>query len=128
MLDKLSPLDRSVLIWPLIIFVSALVAAIAVFARALPLLRNLSIFWFLLVCPGMSFVRLLVLKDLIAEWVLAVALSLSLEIALALVMIYTHWWQPGWGLIFLITLSLIGAVLQLWKSLQEARNRESQAV
>lgn len=121
---KLLPFEPAMLTWPLIISGSALVAVIAVFAHASPLLRSLVTFWYLLVCPGMAFIRLLKLKDSLTEWILAIVLSLALEMVLGLVMVYAHWWQPGWGLVFLILLSLSGVSLQLRQAHQLAGNSE----
>lgn len=119
--------DSPTMIWPLIISGSALVAAIAAFAHATPLLRSLVISWFLLVCPGMAFIRLLKLKDFLAEWALAIALSLALEMLLGLGMVYIHWWQPGWALVFLILLSLSGVALQVWNASQVTGGSDSES-
>ena len=69
--------------------------------------------WFLLVCPGMAFARLLRIRDRVREWTLAVALSLVLETILATTMVYARLWSPKGGLGVLMGLSTIGAILQI---------------
>ncbi len=70
-------------------------------------------FWFLLVCPGMAFIRLLQLKKIYQEWTLAIALSIALDGLIASLLIYTHHWSVAAGLIILILLSAAGALLQV---------------
>jgi hypothetical protein len=93
--------------------VSALAVEWVSLANIAEPLRPPIAFWFLLVCPGMAYVRLLRLKDSLAEWTIAIALSLALDAAVAGVMLFARAWSPGHGLIALIVISLAGALLQL---------------
>ncbi len=99
--------------WPLIIAVSAIGVGLAVLIDLGPPIRPLVAFWFLLVCPGMAFVRLLDIDEWITEWTMAIALSLALDALVAAIMVVTKTWSPAWALFVLIWVSLTGAVLQL---------------
>jgi hypothetical protein len=106
-------MPRSSLLWPGIIAVSALAAGLVVFARLETPFRPWIVFWFLFVCPGMAFVRLLRLQDRVAEWTLAFALSIALDAIVAASLLYARAWSPDWGLVILIAISLGGAALQV---------------
>jgi hypothetical protein len=99
--------------WPLIISLSGAAVAVFYFGDVHSPLRALVALWFLGICPGMAFVRLLRLPGLLPEIVLAIALSIALDGIVTLIMVYTNIWSPDLGLIVLIGLSLIGVVLQL---------------
>jgi len=113
--------NRTQLAWPLAIFISAFLVDLAILLNFPPILRFPLTFWFMLICPGMAYIRLLQLKDNLAESVLAIALSLAISLILALVMVYTGMWKPEWGLLILIVLSLAGASLQVKKILPPGR-------
>lgn len=104
---------RSLWLWPTIIFFSAVAVAAATFGNVSSPLRPLVTFWFLLVCPGMAFVRLLKLREGFAEWTLAVALSLALDALVAITLLYAGMWSPYWGLVLLIGITLVGVVIQV---------------
>jgi hypothetical protein len=99
--------------WPVILIVSALFASLTLATNLAGFLQPWFIFWFLLVCPGMAFIRLFHIKDPLSEWVLAIALSLALDTILAEIMVLTRHWSPAGGLVLLISLSLAGALLQI---------------
>ena len=100
-------------LWPATIVLSAAAAALVTFGADDSPLRPPIALWFLLVCPGMAFVRLLRVRDGLTEWALAIALSLALDAIVAIVMLYTGAWAPRWGLVILIGLSVAGAALQV---------------
>ncbi len=104
---------RSPWLWPAAIALSAIAVVMVVFGNAPQPLRPVIAFWFLLVCPGMALVRLLRLKEALAEWILAIALSLAIEALVAGLMVFTGLWSPGAGLAALVVISLAGALLQL---------------
>jgi uncharacterized membrane protein len=99
--------------WPLIIVISAVGLGVAVIADVGSPVRPALTFWFLFVCPGMAYVRLLQLNELWLELTLAVPLSIALNVAVSLLMLYTNTWAPGGALVMLIALSIVGVVLQL---------------
>lgn len=100
-------------LWPAVISLSAAAAALVTFGQVPAPLRSIVGFWFLLVCPGMAFVRLLRLKEGIAEWTLAIALSLAMDALVAGSMVYAGAWSPAGGMLVLVAASLAGALLQV---------------
>jgi len=99
------------LTWPILITLSALAAVWVVLAEVGPPLQPVILLWFLLVCPGLAFVRLLRLDDWFAQCTLAIAVSTALGVVLAEGMIYSHRWNPIGALLVLAALSIIGAAL-----------------
>lgn len=106
-------LKVSIWLWPIILIVSAIAVTMMVTANVTNPVRLLLALWFLLVCPGMAYVRLFKFKDIPIEWTLAFALSLALDAFVSIVMLYAGRWSPTWGLIILASITLIGALLQL---------------
>ncbi len=104
---------RSIWMWPTVIAVSAIGVGLVVFGNVASPIRPVIAFWFLLICPGMAFVRLLRIQDNSNELTLAVALSLAIDSVLAIVMVYARLWSPKWGLGILIGISVLGAALQV---------------
>ena len=102
--------------WPIIIIISAIALALAVVGTFASPMRTVLAFWFLLVCPGMAFVRLLHLKDGLAQWTLALALSLALDTIVAEIMVLNRLWSTPGGVFALICLSLIGVYLQIMEA------------
>lgn len=100
-------------LWPATLILSALLATLVIFIDLGTLLQTIVVCWFLLVGPGMALVRFLQLNDTIAEITLGLALSIALDTLVSLVLVYTHYWYPQRGLIFLIVLTLAGGILQL---------------
>ncbi|HEX9373948.1 MAG TPA: hypothetical protein VF897_23245 [Roseiflexaceae bacterium] len=100
-------------LWPAAILLSALGAGLVVFGDVQSPLRPAIALWFLAICPGMAFVRLLRIRDTLTELTLAIALSLALDAIIAGAMAYARAWSPTWGLAVLIGLSIVGAALQL---------------
>src|SRR5438067_10253994 len=96
-------------LWPLVIVVSTLGVSVVAFADAHSPLRPLLALWFLGICPGMAFVRLLDIKEGYVQLTLAVALSLTLDTIVATVLLYAHLWSPTHILGLVAGLSL-GAV------------------
>jgi uncharacterized membrane protein len=117
---------RSPLTWPILIIGSALGVGLVVLGNVISPVRHVIALWFLLVCPGMAFVRLLRIKDPISEWTLAVALSLTTGSILATTMIYAKLWSPKWGLGILIGISVFGAILQVIASYRHALQERRQ--
>lgn len=78
-------------------------------------LRPYIIFAFLLICPGLSLIRLVRLNDFLPEWILAIALSLGLGIGLSEFMVLTNLWSPNIELSILAGISIVGAALQIMR-------------
>ena len=77
-------------LWPPVIVLSALGASVADYADVHSPIRPLVALWFLSLCPGMAFVRLLDIEEGYVELTLAIALSLALNTAVATAMLYAH--------------------------------------
>lgn len=106
-------MSRLFWLWPIVITTSSIGIALVTFSTLASNIRPALAFWFLFVCPGMAFVRLLRIEDHIIELTIAVALSLAIEALLSMIMIYTETWSPDLGLLVLIGLCVIGVILQL---------------
>ena len=81
--------------------------------QAVTPLRVVAGFWFLLVCPGMAYVRLLRVKAVFFEWVLAIALSIAIDTTVAQALLVTGNWSSRIALIVVIVVSLIGVAMQM---------------
>ena len=101
-------------IWPFVILLSALAVCVCTFVYPSMLLRPLIAIWFLFVCPGMAFVRLLRLGSTIAEWTIAVALSFAIDGIVAGVLLYMGRWSPALILVIIVGLSAVGAFMSLF--------------
>jgi hypothetical protein len=95
--------------WPPVIGVSAVVAAIVVYADVDVAARPVLVLWFMLVCPGMAVVRLLRLTDPMTELAIAVALSLALNTILAGALLYAGSadFDVTFGLLLAVTLTAV---------------------
>lgn len=114
------------LTWPIVIIASAVIAGLVALSSADGILRQLLLFWFILVCPGMAVIRLLHLGDTLTQTILAVALSLVLATLVAEVMLLAHKWSPTAILTVLIVISLAGALQQI-KNTMNASTEAKQA-
>ena len=101
------------LIWPLSVVLSATLTSVFTFGELSSPWRPLVIFWFLLVCPGLPFVRLLRLPGRIVEITLGVALSLALDMVTAEALVYAGVWSPKTALLILLFVTLTGLMLEL---------------
>lgn len=107
--------------WPILIIASAIAAGLSINSAVAPLLRTVVIFWFLLICPGMAFVRFFRVGGPVTELVIAVALSLAITTLVSETMLYVGAWSPRLGLFVLMGLSIIVAAFQLiaWRQLHD---------
>ena len=95
-------------LWPVVIVLLGLFAFLTAAMGVLPEWRTPIVMGFMFICPGMSFVRLINVKDPLISITLAVALSLAIDTVVAMVQLYTHSWSPTFGLVILIAISFIG--------------------
>lgn len=100
-------------LWPCIIIVSTIAAAVVTLVVPLAQIRPLVVMWFLFFCPGMALMRFLRLHDVMAEWTLAIALSLALDAIVATSLMYAGRWSPLGTLIILMSLSASCALVQV---------------
>ena len=113
-------MTRSSWLWPLLITLSLIGAVAAIVADAPQPVRAILLLWFLVVCPGMAFVRLLRLQGALLEWTLAVALSLAIDLLVAVFVLYVGLWSPVWILVAIATLTLAGVLFQFASTIDQA--------
>jgi hypothetical protein len=99
--------------WPVVLLASCAAVAVTTFVWPSSPARALVTTWFLLVCPGMSMLRVILRRDRLTLWVLAVATSLALETLLAEAMLETGIWSPRAILGLLLAFTIGGSVAQL---------------
>jgi hypothetical protein len=99
--------------WPLIIVASAIAVELGMVGAIGAPLRPVITFWFLLVCPGMAFAQLLLIKDWVIQWTLALALSLAINVIVSEAMVLVSVWSAERALGVIVYLSLVGAAFQL---------------
>ena len=104
---------RSDWLWPLVITISALGAGFVSLWNVDSPLRAPITLWFLFVCPGLAIVRLLHLRDGLTEWAIAIGLSLAIETGVNEVLLYAGMWAPQWGLLVVITITLLALIPQI---------------
>jgi hypothetical protein len=98
--------------WP-VVLIGSTVAAVLLSSHSTGSTLSLAvILWFLAVCPGMAYVRLLRLADGLAECVAAVGLSVVMDSIAAGVLLYAGRWQPSLALWGLAVWTIIGALAQ----------------
>jgi hypothetical protein len=100
-------------LWPALLGLSAAAAGLITLAEVQGPIRPLLTLWFLLLCPGMAFVRLLHLRHGLYEWSIAVALSLALDALVSQTMLYLGWWSPQWALLTLIGMTVAAIAIDL---------------
>lgn len=113
--------------WPVVIVLSGALAGAAFAARLGWPIQPAAAFWFLLVCPGMAYVRLIRVATPFVELALAVALSLALDTLVAEGFVLAGRWSAGWALATLIGLSAVGAALQVARA-RAGREQAGEAV
>jgi uncharacterized membrane protein len=109
------------LLWPLIIMLAGYALGIMLILDIYSPARTILSLGFMLICPGMAFVRLLRIEDPITELTLALALSISLDMFVSEAMVLSRHWLPVWGSIILIVIALIGASIQLGQYIHARR-------
>jgi len=105
--------------WSMTIMISAVAAELLAHNDSASPLRPLVTFCFLLICPGMAFIKLLNFHDRLHEIVLAVALSLAMDLIFATIFVYSGLWSPELILLSLIVLSLFGVLCQVVQWLRQ---------
>lgn len=98
-------------IWTIVVLLSAAAAALVFYTGFGAALRPVVLFWFLLVIPGMAFIRLMYIVEAINRWALAVGLSLAIDSIVAIVLLYSGSWRVEYGLAAILAISVIGALI-----------------
>jgi hypothetical protein len=94
--------NRYSLWWSLTLILSIIAVGLVNFVFTNVIVRPVIVMWFLFVCPGMAVTRLLNLKEVIAEWALALALSFSIDAIIASILLYAGMWSPSGILVLLM--------------------------
>jgi hypothetical protein len=113
---------RRSLCWAVIIAISALLAVIVTHTGGM--FRPVVVFWFLLICPGMAFVRLLRIRSMVTELTIGVAFSIALGAIVAETMVLAGVWSSQAGLLVLVSLSLSGAAYQIIEETRKTADEE----
>ncbi len=106
-------MNKQTLGWPLISGGLGIIVVLMAAANLASPLRPILVFGFLFICPGMAFVRLLHLHNRFAEFMLAVALSLTIDTLVSEVLVLLRHWSSLGSLLAIVSITLIGAVLQV---------------
>ena len=112
-------------LWPLVILISALAAKLTTDSSSQTSLRVLFTFWFLLVCPGMAFVRLFNFKEKLSEWVLAVGLSIVIDVIVSEIAVLNRLWSLQAMVSALVGISVTGALIQVLSTIIRRRKQAS---
>jgi hypothetical protein len=112
-------------LWPVIIVESGLLTGLLYLEVRESVLMLPAAVFFLLVGPGMAFVRLMRLTDWTVELMLGISLSLVIDALAAAVALYAGLWNPGGVLWGLILLSWVGVGLQLWQTQRASDNAQA---
>jgi len=104
---------RRSLLWPITILLSVGAVSFVTFVNVGNPIQGIAVLWFVTLCPGMSLVPLLKLRQLVIELTLAVALSLSIDAIVVGIFLYTGRWSTPDMLWVLVAVCLIGSMLQV---------------
>lgn len=97
----------------LFVFISGLLAGVAVFFEWPNPLRWIVVFLFLVFAPGVAFSHLFPGKDQVEHAVLIIALSLAIDTLVAQLILYLGRWSPSLILLILLGISLAGVLSKL---------------
>jgi hypothetical protein len=109
--------------WLITIALSILSLGGAVLAGEPSPLRLLLTLWFLLVCPGVAWIRLLRLGDQWVTLTIGVALSIALDIIVSGAMMYAGLWNPEGSLVVLIGITGVAVAIDVSMALRERARR-----
>lgn len=106
-------MTRPAPIWPPMALASAALACVLVALDPESVVRAVAVLWFVLVCPGLSVVRLARLDDRLAEASVAVAASLAIAGGTSGALMYAGWWSPPRVLAVLVAVTIAGVAAEL---------------
>jgi len=112
--------------FPVAIGVGALATTWLFTMEAGPPLQGPVAITFLLVGPGLAWVRVLRLGDRAAEWTLAVVASLGIDVAVATTLLTTGLWTPARALGTVVMVTIAGSMVEVctaqrWQSVDDSR-------
>ena len=100
-------------LWPLGLLFSTDLTVIAISLNLQSPIREILAFWFLLVCPGMAFIRLFNFREIIVEWTLAIALSITINTLISEILVLNHIWSIGLATFLVAAFCITGSILQI---------------
>lgn len=99
--------------WPILFLAVSSLAVAVVSSNIAEPLRAVTVVPYILIVPGLSWVRLLRLNNRLSELTLAIAMSITMTMFVATAMVYLDSWLPSSGFALLIFIGLAGVLLQL---------------
>jgi hypothetical protein len=103
----------------------SVIAGLATLVDILEPIRVLSISIFFLIGPGLPWVRLFDIDELLTELVLGIALSIALDTVVATIMVYIGVWMPVIGMGILMNISVIGVFVNVYRETRKRKSVES---
>jgi hypothetical protein len=107
---------RKTLLWLSLLGALTLAATLTVFVFPKGALRPWAVMGFLSIGPGIVIMLFLPETDLLAKWMLVVALSFTADILLATLFMYAGWWSPTTILATLLVFSGCGLIFHTARS------------
>ena len=101
------------LFWPIFIIAATAGVGVSLLLDIGGVLQAAIGFPFLLICPGMAYIRLLKMKERFTELILAIALSMALGTIISTALVLADVWAPAAAVSALMVISLVGAALQI---------------
>ena len=109
--------------WPFVVIPSALVMALLLALGADGPIRILAAFWFLLFCPGLSFVWLLPMRAPAEDLAVGFVLSIVIDTLVATTIVVIGGLTAASGFIVVSAVCLAGCALPLFRPAPEAWSR-----
>lgn len=110
------------LVWPEVVTASTVMMALVVRLDLGPPLAPIIAVWFVFLCPGLPYVRLLDLREPLTEALLAIALSLSIEAIVGLVLLRTSTWTSVGMLQIVLAITGVGVLLDAGRTVYGGRS------
>jgi hypothetical protein len=99
-------------LWFVVLAATEAVIVILVYGDVRSPVRVVAVLLFLLICPGMAWIRLLQLSEPLTELMLAIALSIAIDGALPGAMVYAGRWSAAAALAAVLALTLAGGAVE----------------
>lgn len=109
--------------WLVVVVASTLAAIVATMIGSGNALSTIPLLWFLAVCPGMPYARLIgagPAPDPVQRWITAIALSLALGAVVAEVLLYAGWFTSFRTVLLLGVIACAGAARDLVRTNRRA--------
>jgi hypothetical protein len=101
------------LAWPLVLVTSTALVGILNGIGVESNLRFVITAAYLLICPGMAYIRLLNLSSRSTVWILAIAASISIDLLVSEIMVLIKLWSANAAYFTIGTFCIAGALVQI---------------